>query len=85
MQKQKTFKEVIEYSNKYLNEEEKGWLRDYMDAGEEWLAFELIAAFVLNKKVPLTKELYDWIQQTGFELEGASNELNPDWKKIKLT
>ncbi len=88
MQKQKNFEDFeyfIKYSNQYLNEEEKGWLRDYMDAGEEGLAFDLIVGFVLGNKVPLNKELYDWIQQIGSEAEKMNFELFSDWKKIKLS
>ncbi len=50
MQNQKTFKEVIEYSSQYLNEKEKVWLRDYMDAGEAWLAMKRIKSILMMIK-----------------------------------
>lgn len=75
---------MLNYSLSFLNNEEKKWIIDYEEAGESELTFELIVGFILDKKIPLTEELYKWVIWYGSETEKLGNELDSDWKKVQF-
>lgn len=78
------WQDMLDYSVSFLNDEEKGWVMEYDEVGEQILAFELIVSYILDKKIPLSEELYKWVVWYGSETEKLGNELDPEWKEIKL-
>jgi len=76
--------DIIKYLAKYLDEQKINWLKEYIeDAGEYDVAFNLIVEYILDKNIPLSDDIFQWIESYGKESEKLGNDVNPDWRRIK--